>query len=124
MRLIDADKLKAHYAWWGNEEREVFDSIVDMQPTVMTVDENEVAKLVRIAECVERVYENKKRGECVKPICVGSMRHSNKYNLHPPKEILACPICGEIGVKKYCPKCGAKMDGDDKKGVTNDKQRI
>ena len=34
MRLIDADKLKAHYAWLNNEEKELFDQIVDVQPTV------------------------------------------------------------------------------------------
>ena len=43
MRLIDADKLKAHYARWGAnpescpeaaERKELFDSIVDAQPTV------------------------------------------------------------------------------------------
>ena len=22
-----------------------------------------------------------------------------------------CPFCGEVGVKNYCPDCGAKMDG-------------
>ena len=36
MRLIDADKLKQHYAWWGedSEEKRLFDEIVDIQPTV------------------------------------------------------------------------------------------
>ena len=34
MRLIDADKLKQHYAWWNDESKELFDTIVDMQPTV------------------------------------------------------------------------------------------
>lgn len=34
MRLIDADKLKAHYAWWNNEEKELFDAIIDEQPIV------------------------------------------------------------------------------------------
>lgn len=43
MRLIDADALKAHYAWWGDypeeapeqaEEKKIFDTIVDLQPTV------------------------------------------------------------------------------------------
>lgn len=36
MRLIDADKLKAHYAWLGDddEQKALFDSIVDQQPTV------------------------------------------------------------------------------------------
>lgn len=44
-RLIDADKLKQHYAWWGGligddyiselvEQKKVFDTIVDVQPTV------------------------------------------------------------------------------------------
>lgn len=39
MRPIDADALKAHYAWWGEtksgkERKELFDEIVDLQPTV------------------------------------------------------------------------------------------
>ena len=34
MRLIDADKLKQHYAWWNDENKELFDTIVDLQPTV------------------------------------------------------------------------------------------
>lgn len=41
-RLIDADKLKAHYAWWEGGKRELtmdeaksdFDTIIDLQPTV------------------------------------------------------------------------------------------
>ena len=27
MRLIDADKLKQHYAWWNDERKELFDAI-------------------------------------------------------------------------------------------------
>lgn len=42
MRLIDADKLKKHYAWWGaesaseemKENKKIFDTIIDLQPTV------------------------------------------------------------------------------------------
>lgn len=34
MRLIDADKLKQHYAWWNNDEQRTFDQIVDAQPTI------------------------------------------------------------------------------------------
>ena len=37
-RLIDADVLKKHYAWWNNEEKEIFDVIVDSQPTAYDVD--------------------------------------------------------------------------------------
>lgn len=41
-RLIDADKLKAHYSWWEGGGREMtldeakrdFDTIIDLQPTV------------------------------------------------------------------------------------------
>lgn len=31
-KLIDADKLKAHYAWWDNEDKKIFDTIIDLQP--------------------------------------------------------------------------------------------
>ena len=44
-RLIDADKLKQHYAWWENgtaemtlaEAKRNFDVIIDVQPTVDAV---------------------------------------------------------------------------------------
>ena len=51
-RLIDADKLKAHYAWWGEcsemakKNKEVFDTIVNLQPTV------EAVEVVRCKECI------------------------------------------------------------------------
>ena len=31
-KLIDAERLKAHYCWWDNENKEIFDQIVDLQP--------------------------------------------------------------------------------------------
>lgn len=42
MRLIDADALKRHYAWWKDGTREMtmdeaksdFDTIIDLQPTI------------------------------------------------------------------------------------------
>lgn len=36
-RLIDADVLKGHYAWWGedSEQKKLFDQIIDLQPTVV-----------------------------------------------------------------------------------------
>ena len=45
MRLIDADRLKPHYAWWNNEAQRLFDEIVDMQPTADAVP------VVRCREC-------------------------------------------------------------------------
>jgi len=46
-RLIDAERLKRHYAWWGaktssdmfKEFKEIFDTIIDLQPTVAVKDE-------------------------------------------------------------------------------------
>ena len=37
MRLIDADALKKHYAWWEDDRQKLFDSIVESQPTVDAV---------------------------------------------------------------------------------------
>lgn len=37
MRIIDADLLKKHYAWWEDDRQKLFDSIVDSQPTVDAV---------------------------------------------------------------------------------------
>ena len=50
-RLIDADKLKAHYAWWNDENKEIFDQIVDQMPTVDPV------KHGRWIPCKERLPE-------------------------------------------------------------------
>lgn len=45
MRLIDADELKKHYAWWEDDKQKLFDSIVDRQPTVDAVP------VVRCEQC-------------------------------------------------------------------------
>ena len=87
-RLIDADKLKAHYAWWKGGGREMtmdeakndFDTIIDLQPTV----------------------EPTKHGRWV-----------HKYgDGHEEPAITGgeCSICGYIHTAtNYCPNCGAKM---------------
>ena len=44
-RLIDTDRLKAHYCWWSggtkemtiDEAKKTFDTIIDVQPTVDAV---------------------------------------------------------------------------------------
>lgn len=57
-RLIYAEKLKQHYAWWANSQDElkefkrVFDEIINLQPTV------EAVEVVRCQDC--RFYQ----GEC------------------------------------------------------------
>ena len=95
MRLIDADKLKEHYAWWGDEystddskkQKELFDVIVDLQPTA----------------------DERKHGEW-RPIQIGKW-----HGL----ECSVCKVsrdvpCGNNGIPqwKYCPECGAKMMED------------
>ena len=60
-RLIDADKLKAHYAWWegeGEEDRtkRLFDDIIDQQETV---------DAVRVIRCAGCRYFNERHSRCV-----------------------------------------------------------
>ena len=53
VRLIDANKLKQHYAWWEGGSREMtmdeakrdFDTIIDVQPTADAVE------VVRCKDC-------------------------------------------------------------------------
>ena len=82
-RLIDADKLKAHYSWWANstnydlcEMKYVVDDIVDVQPTIDPV---------RHGHWIEDGYND------YKPACSECGCHSEENN--------------------FCPNCGAKMDG-------------
>jgi hypothetical protein len=47
-RLIDAEKLKKHYAWWEDDERRaLFDQIVDAQPTIDAVPLSVVRKAAK-----------------------------------------------------------------------------
>ena len=60
MRLIDADKLKAHYSWWEgegevDERKRLFDAIVDQQPTV---------EAVQVTRCEDCRYYGKKYMRC------------------------------------------------------------
>lgn len=51
-KLIDADKLKAHYAWWDNEDKKIFDTIVDLQPeAVVRCKDCKYASLTYDGEC-------------------------------------------------------------------------
>lgn len=51
-RLISAEKLKNHYAWWDDEKKEIFDIIVDLQPTACDIDE--IVEQLKV-ETVERI---------------------------------------------------------------------
>ena len=66
-RYIDAEKLKAHYAWWeiGSDEhkefKKTFDTIVDLQPTVDVAEDivNELTKEIsdRVIQALEANYD-------------------------------------------------------------------
>lgn len=55
-KYIDADKLKAHYAWWGEDssERTLFDTIIDVQPAA------DVRPVVFCKDCRHRDPEDHK----------------------------------------------------------------
>ena len=90
MRLIDADKLKQHYSWWENEQQELFDSIVDAQPTVKAEPvrhgkwANDAMGVLRCSECNAQAPWR----------FIGIMYDAVDYRWKA----------------NYCPQCGARMD--------------
>ena len=83
MRLIDADKLKQHYAWWNDENKELFDIIVDAQPTV-EMQKNKCRKWEHIG------------GDEWSCSCCGFIKHTECSWENPDA--------------KYCENCVAKME--------------
>jgi len=45
MKLINAEKLKQHYAWWDDDRQKLFDEIVDQQKAV------EAVPVIRCKDC-------------------------------------------------------------------------
>lgn len=82
MRLIDADALKKHYAWWEDDRQKLFDSIVDQQPTVDAVPARH-GKWIGYAGTVG--------AEC--SLCRKWM-----------------DVLQGTAEMNYCPNCGARMD--------------
>lgn len=94
MRLIDADKLKQHFAWWheggeeADREAEIFEQIIDTQPTV---EELKTGKWILI-----RPDEDK-----------------------PGNGLYECSECGKGDIHApeaevpFCWHCGARMEVDD-----------
>ncbi len=75
MRLIDADKLKTHYAWWKGGTRELtmdeaksdFDTIIDLQPSVSNFEDGaEFVQVVRCKDCIHGFAS----GQCVKSLWI------------------------------------------------------
>ena len=113
MRLIDADKLKTHYAWWKNgteehnldEMKELFDTIVNLQPTVEAVptDFHDKCQQIEIQKRL-KLEEELKDAE---PI-----RHGHWINVGSYDNLWRCSVCKELQCcyGRYCSTCGAKMD--------------
>jgi len=93
-KLIDADRLKAHYCWWQDENKEVFDQIIDLQPGVDPVGHGhwtcKYIKAMDSADDISHLY----------------MRCS-RCDAHI--ELKGVPEIKYVTFK-YCPNCGAKMD--------------
>ena len=114
-RLIDADKLKKHYAWWNNEEKKVFDDIVDLQPTV------DAESLIIRHEDIG--YERGYRDGYAEALDVTDdaehVRHGHWYDvsnyLGTGKAMYVCSECGAGSSREdpYCWQCGSKMDVSD-----------
>lgn len=94
MRLIDADKLKTHYSWWTDETKELFDTIINLQPTIE-------AEPVRHGHWVESSEDGTLFcSECGRPT----------YDTHDEfKEFMGTKIIALV-YPYYCGYCGAKMD--------------
>lgn len=94
-KLIDAEKLKKHYAWWEDDERRtLFDQIVDAQPTIDA-----------------------------EPVRHGKWKWlSCTYDRVPKEKEYECSEChhktivhgDDMPWERYCPNCGTRMDKDDR----------
>ena len=115
VKLIDANKLKNHYAWWegGSQEmtldraKQIFDTIIDVQPTVDTIPLEDYQSMERTV--------NKLR---VALAYAELVRHGH-WEEDAARIKDQCSVCGlsvnwSLYKTPYCPNCGAKMDGERK----------
>ena len=93
--LISRGKLKKHYAWWretenGRKMADLFDEIVDAQPTAEVVERKKGKWLV----IEDEQWKGGGRYEC--SVC--------EYGF-------AFGAFHEMDEQHYCPNCGAEMEG-------------
>ena len=81
-RYIDADKLKEHYSWWRDRYKEIFDDIVEQQPS---------------ADVRENIH-----GEWI--------RATDRYGING-EAVWKCSACSNMTICKgnFCHNCGADM---------------
>ena len=111
VRLIDANKLKNHYAWWENgtaemtldEAKRNFDAIIGVQPTVDAVPTEFHNKCMEIE--IEKRFELELKNH-------GHWINTYADNIKTP--LVYCSVCENVVWRgehyEYCPHCGAKMD--------------
>ena len=137
-RLIDADALKAHYAWWQggtaeltlDEAKRDFDTIIDLQPTVEAVPIKH-GTWIRCHELrhtidgrvLDGYSECSAYGELYPlfpeynycPNCGSDMRGGENKAHWITQEYgnYKCSKCGDFSTIafKFCPTCKARMDG-------------
>ena len=129
VRLIDADKLKNHYAWWENgtaemtlaEAKRNFDVIIDVQPTVDVESARHgrwkqskyYKNIIFCDECGEPFeLSNSMEHWNYCPNCGAKMDKDACGHWHKQGDEYRCSECGDTSIVafKKCPNCGAKMD--------------
>ena len=124
-RLIDAEKLKKHYAWWDDDERrKLFDQIVDAQPTVDAVPlDGSFLKMSKGSYVIyqrEWLYEHLEQEFDILRSASGKPTIDAEPVRHGKWILGKCNRCGEHAPfwsmattyyeSNFCPNCGARMD--------------
>lgn len=123
MRLIDADKLKQHFAWWheGGEEAdrqaEIFEQIIDVQPTV-SIEQLKWERDTAIQQLRELGYDLGQKPKKGKWEGFNADKDGWKGTDGSPI-FMSCSFCGGTRLNNgsshwnFCPNCGARMEVDD-----------
>lgn len=127
MRLIDADKLKQHFAWWheggedADRQAEIFEQIIDAQPTVY-VEQIKWERDQAISQLQELGYDLGEKPKTGKWVSGDEMEDYPRIPYKP--WFFYCSACGneapalhgegdDYDFTAYCPNCGARMEAGD-----------
>ena len=91
---IDKDTLKKHYVWWDDENKKLFDTIVDLQSAVDIQPAKHGKWIPHLIEGTNTMHGF----DC--SACGAWIHYELCYTLQET----------QIYHYKYCPICGARMD--------------